>query len=393
MKANKLDMELVKEMYVIKERSSYQIADELGCNWSTIIRRLKKNNVKIKPSGFQKGCKYFRKTNFDKNLIKEMYLKGISSFKIAKEIKCSESYILKTLKEMGIKRRGNKKYFDIELIKDMYLNQKLSATKISKKLGCCCTTITRILDKYGFKIKQKKKKLLIDINTIKKMYLEEKLSSEKIAKKLGCYTDYILQTLRKNNIKIRPLKRLKLPKEEIIKDYESCSIRELEKKYNCSDNSINRLFKKNGIKIKNNSEIKRILFRLNKIEKSITREEVRRKAIQSLCKKPNKLESSIIKIIQKLNLPYTYNGSKADLIVGGKIPDFYNNNSEKKIIEVFGDYWHNPFKKIGLEWKRTEQGTMEHYAKYHYSCCILWENEINKNQEEVERKLIEFDKL
>ena len=74
-----------------------------------------------------------------------------------------------------------------------------------------------------------------------------------------------------------------------------------------------------------------------------------------------------------LNLHYPgewlYNGSGRgveETVIGGRIPDFINVNGKKAVIEVFGEYWHAPEE---LEPK------VAHYARYGFSCIVLWEYE------------------
>jgi very-short-patch-repair endonuclease len=62
-------------------------------------------------------------------------------------------------------------------------------------------------------------------------------------------------------------------------------------------------------------------------------------------------------------------------------PDFINCNGQKKIIEFFGDYWHNlPNYKI------RDKRRLETYKKYGYDTLVIWENELddlNKLQEKI----------
>lgn len=49
--------------------------------------------------------------------------------------------------------------------------------------------------------------------------------------------------------------------------------------------------------------------------------------------------------------------------IGGKNPDFINVNGQKKIIEMFGDYWHS--REVTGTSKRSHlQERIKHFAKY-----------------------------
>jgi len=103
--------------------------------------------------------------------------------------------------------------------------------------------------------------------------------------------------------------------------------------------------------------------------------------------RPNSLELKILGIAQRHNLPLKYVGN-GQVVIGGKCPDFIDNNGQKKIIEVFGEYWH---RRKGIPWHQTEYGTKKVYAQYGFACLILWENEIKSASEKcLLTKLQEF---
>lgn len=97
--------------------------------------------------------------------------------------------------------------------------------------------------------------------------------------------------------------------------------------------------------------------------------------------KINKIETKLKYILDDLfpnEYKYTGDGS---IIIEGKMPDFININGQKKIIELFGNYWHK---------KEDEMIRMEYFNKYGYETLIIWEDEI-KNLEAVKTKLIVFN--
>jgi G:T-mismatch repair DNA endonuclease (very short patch repair protein) len=69
------------------------------------------------------------------------------------------------------------------------------------------------------------------------------------------------------------------------------------------------------------------------------------------------------------------------LIVGGRCPDFMNKNGKKKVIELFGDFWHkndNPDERIA------------HFRHFGFDCLVVWEHEL-KNEEGLRQKILEFN--
>ncbi|MFH1327735.1 MAG: NUMOD3 domain-containing DNA-binding protein [Candidatus Bathyarchaeota archaeon] len=104
-----------------------------------------------------------------------------------------------------------------------------------------------------------------------------------------------------------------------------------------------------------------------------------KKTFEALQKRPTLLEKRAIKLINHLNLPLKYNGNTAELIVGGKIPDFYNRNGEKTVLEIFGRVYHDPLQSFrNVPYHQTEKGCVEHYARYGFRCIVVWDDELTE---------------
>ena len=134
--------------------------------------------------------------------------------------------------------------------------------------------------------------------------------------------------------------------------------------------------------LNNKEKNAKIFLRLNKDENFI------KKRLKGLCKKPTKPERYLITLIKENSLPYKYvgNGKK---IIGGLNPDFVDINGKRKIIEVFNRFWHQDYKNV--DYKRTEIGRINFFNNIGYSCLIIWDDEINKdNKEIVLNKIINF---
>jgi hypothetical protein len=68
------------------------------------------------------------------------------------------------------------------------------------------------------------------------------------------------------------------------------------------------------------------------------------------------------------------------VIIAGKCPDFINVNGQKKIIELFGDYWHR---------NQDPQDRIDIFKPYGYKTLIIWENEL-KDMVELRCRLERF---
>ena len=103
--------------------------------------------------------------------------------------------------------------------------------------------------------------------------------------------------------------------------------------------------------------------------------------------KPNKPEKQLNKILQKaLPKEYKYVGN-FKFWIDCYNPDFININGQKKIIELYGDYWHNREDAQNRDVLRLKS-----YKKYGYKTLIVWEREL-KNLNKVKLRIKKFSQL
>ena len=103
-------------------------------------------------------------------------------------------------------------------------------------------------------------------------------------------------------------------------------------------------------------------------------------------KQPNKPEIVLTELLNNfLSNEYKYVGD-GKVIIGGFNPDFININGQKKIIEMFGDYWHNRTDTITRDKIRLKT-----YKEYGYKTLIIWEHELKNNLKKLILKLKEFN--
>lgn len=112
-----------------------------------------------------------------------------------------------------------------------------------------------------------------------------------------------------------------------------------------------------------------------------------RKIIKARHARPNRPESKLIHIINEYNLPFGYAGN-GEVVIGGKNPDFIHTKGEKKVIELFGIYWHSPlYGKVRPT--MTYEAKTQHYAKHGYDCLVIWDIEL-VNTRQVVDKIMKF---
>jgi len=104
------------------------------------------------------------------------------------------------------------------------------------------------------------------------------------------------------------------------------------------------------------------------------------KQMKSRGASPNKLEKYFEKYLNNLYPnEWKYVGD-GQLIINGKCPDFVNINGQKKLIEVWGDYWHR---------EQDPENRKKIFRKFGYDTLVLWEKEF-KNMNKIENKLMKF---
>jgi len=98
--------------------------------------------------------------------------------------------------------------------------------------------------------------------------------------------------------------------------------------------------------------------------------------------KPNKIEQKLDNILQNL-FPneYKYVGDFS-FVLGGKNPDFMNVNGQKKLIELFGDYWHKG---------EDPQIRIDFFKQFGFDTLVVWEHEFT-DEKSLELKLKQYCK-
>lgn len=89
-----------------------------------------------------------------------------------------------------------------------------------------------------------------------------------------------------------------------------------------------------------------------------------RKSLQCF---PNKPKSAILSILESIYPGEWKFVGDGQVVISGKNPDFINVNGQKKIIELFGDYWHRG---------QNPEDRAEMFKPYGYETLVIWEREL-----------------
>jgi predicted DNA-binding protein YlxM (UPF0122 family) len=126
----------------------------------------------------------------------KLYKNGISLAEIGTRAGISRQAVQQKLKRLGVERRDVKdkmktvrKVLDEQILRDLYLNHKLSYRKIEKWFGVKHTAIIRNLKEYGIPIRtgedagisRRSKTKKLNRKTLKDLYHEKGLSTYAIA--------------------------------------------------------------------------------------------------------------------------------------------------------------------------------------------------------------------
>jgi len=94
---------------------------------------------------------------------------------------------------------------------------------------------------------------------------------------------------------------------------------------------------------------------------------------------PNKQEIKLLKMLETMYPGEWKFVGDGQVIIAGRCPDFINVNGQKKIIELFGDYWHKG---------ENPQNRADLFKPFGYETLVIWENEMkytNSVKDRIER--------
>jgi hypothetical protein len=96
--------------------------------------------------------------------------------------------------------------------------------------------------------------------------------------------------------------------------------------------------------------------------------------------KINKSETALRDLLDELfSKEYKFVGDWT-VAIDGRCPDFINVNGQKKIVELFGDYWHRG---------QNPQDRIDIFKPFGYDTLVIWEKEL-RDRDKLQEKLLEF---
>lgn len=247
-----------------------------------------------------------------------------------------------------------------DILEDLYVKQRMTATQVGETLGIDRQTARRHLKKYGLlrskpqivTLQWSTRRKLPEPEEVERLYWNEGFIIARIAQIFNVTKAAVRSYMQRHNIPRRPLH-----------GKEGGAFRDRPSSLVGRHHTIEA--------IRKSAEAHRGLTPWW-IKRSLPNPGI-------YFTKPTKPERILIHLIKANNLPYKYVGN-GQFILGGKCPDFINVDGEKQVIEVFGTYWHALFDVARKK---------EHYRQYGFSLLVIWEDEL-KNEETTLRKIQGF---
>jgi len=282
-----------------------------------------------------------------------------------------------------------KLYEDKNWLYQKYWIEKLNIREMGKMCNVNCMTILYWMKK--FKVKRRPKHLNGSFESkedeqwirrfLKETYIREGMSTYTLGEIIGVSSTTIRRWLNKFNIKLRSAPEAKkgLSLKKLIGNKYAVG-------YSCPEE-----LKRKLSKLKKGKTVEELYgFKIGqKVRKRISEthkgkklsEEHKRILRESLNKRPTNPEKIFDKLTSR-EVMYVGNGDWWRRLPNGKYknPDF-KIKDQKKVIEIFGDYWHkgeNPQKLISL------------YAQIGLNCLVIWEHEIYNQPKIVLNKTNNF---
>lgn len=164
--------EVLHRLYHEEKMTMAEIADELDTTTPTLRRWMDKHEIQRRdPSDRVMNPKHSKEENqySDEEKLRELYIEQEMSIEeISDELDCGATTVRSWMKKFGItfrKRRkqnseenyinGKRNYKHKNLMKDLYVNQNLSARQISNKLDCSMKSVYKWLDKHKIKTRNR----------------------------------------------------------------------------------------------------------------------------------------------------------------------------------------------------------------------------------------------
>jgi len=278
---------------------------------------------------------------------------------------------------------------------DLYCRQGLSTQSIGDIYKCSRSTIINLLRRYKIPVRKRswvgRYTIPLSLEDIISKYLKQRMSLRQIAASCHCASGTIRLRLKQAGIELRGKDWVSTK----ARRAQSLGLAEWHKQHDISgeknpywgrhhsEETKQKLRKVRASQVFSPEMIKKRGKSLKRAWDSYTPEERNKRVRLSRANcKPNKPELLLLNLLESV-FPneWAYVGD-GKLMIEGMNPDFTNVNGQKKIIEMYGDYWHR---------NDDPEDRRNLFAKYGYDTLVVWEREL-KDLDKVLQKIREFAK-
>lgn len=193
---------LLRELYIEREMTSYEIGDRLGCDKSTVLDWMQKFDIPARsPHSFADEI-------HDEDTLREMYVeRGMTTTEIGAEVGCHSRCVSTWLRKHGIEARPTQpkadKIHDEDALRNMYVERGMSTTEIGEVVDCNSTTVSRWLERHDIEARPAgvpAHPYLADEERLRIMYEGNGYTMRGIADRLGCGMASVGRWMNKHGI-------------------------------------------------------------------------------------------------------------------------------------------------------------------------------------------------
>jgi transposase len=191
------DREKMKDLYVEKDLSQYEIADRFGCTQANVSKWVKRHDLEKEHPWH------------DEEKMRQLYVEeDLTCKEVAERVGCVVGTAEKWLSIHTIYDTDDssapEELTDEEWLRDRY--QSKSSVEIADELGCSYPTVSKYLNRHGIDTRMgpPPTEPLNDAQVLREWYLGDDMSSKEIAEKVGCSPDAVRNWLRRHGIPLRP---------------------------------------------------------------------------------------------------------------------------------------------------------------------------------------------
>lgn len=203
---------LVKE-YVKKEKTTTEISQERGCSPSVIRKWLNKFNIETRGPNREPADERLS----DREWLWNQYVeRGRIMADIADDCGCNRTTVGKWLDRHNIEKRKtgpkvcDERLTDEDWLHDQYVQQGKTTRQIANEFGFSQGTVSRWLRRHNIDTRSKEPDIpderLADEEWLRKEYSEKEKTIREIANECGCVNSTVLAWISKHNIKTRDMK-------------------------------------------------------------------------------------------------------------------------------------------------------------------------------------------